>query len=71
MAYRALVRPACTPAILRFQQRVEGLDHVERSMNEYHVDDSNETVMVDVVWDDPLIRIRSAYPAMQYELHMI
>ena len=71
MTYRPLVRPACTPAILRFQQRVENLVHVERSMNEYHVDDINETVMVDGVRDDPLIRMRLAYPEMQCELHLI
>ena len=71
MAHLALVRPACTHGILQFQQGVEGLDHVERSMNEYHVDDSNGTLMVDVFRDDPLIRMRSAYPAMQYEPHLI
>ena len=49
MTYRLLVRPTCTPVILHVQQRVEGLDHVERSMNEYYVDDSNETLMVDGV----------------------
>ena len=71
MTYHPRVRPACTPTILRFQQGVEGLDRVERSMNEYHVDDSKETVMVDGVRDDPLIRMRLAYPEMQCELHLI
>ena len=47
-----------------FQQRAEGLDHVERSMDEYHVDDSNEAPMVDDVRDDPLISMRLAYPGM-------
>ena len=60
MTYRPRVRPACTLAILRFQQGVERLDHVERSMNEYPVDGSKETVMVDGVRDDPLIRMRLA-----------
>ena len=69
MTHRPLVRPACTPAILRFQQRVEGLDHIERSMDEYHVDDRNETLMVDDVRDNPSIRMRLAYPEMQCELH--
>ena len=64
----ALVRPACTHAILQFQQGVEGLDHVERSMNEYYADDSKETVMVG---DDPLIKMRLAYPEVQCELHLI
>ena len=67
MTHRPLVRPACTPAILRFQQRVEGLGHVEHSMNEYHVDDSAETLMVDDVRDDLLIRMKLAYPEMQCE----
>ena len=67
MTYSPRICPACTPAILRFQERVEGLDHVDRSMNEYHVDDSKETV----VRDDPLIRMRLAYPKMQCELHLI
>ena len=49
MTYRPLVRPTCTPVILHVQQRMEGLDHVERSMNEYYVDDSNETLVVDGV----------------------
>ena len=49
MKYRPLVRPTCTPAILHVQQHMEGLDHVGRSMNEYYVDDSNETLMVDGV----------------------
>ena len=53
ITYHPRIRPACTPASLRFQERVEGLDHVDRSMNECHVDDSDETVMVDGVRDDP------------------
>ena len=38
-------------------------------MDEYHVDDRNETLVVDDVRDDPLIRMRLVYPEMQCELH--
>ena len=40
-------------------------------MNEYPVDDDKETVMIDRVRDDPLIRMRLAYPEMQCEQHLI
>ena len=69
MTYRPLVRLVCTPTLLRFQRRVEGLDHVEYSKDEYHVDDSKGTLMVDGVRDDPSIRLRLAFPEMQCELH--
>ena len=56
--------------MFRFQQRAEDLDRVERSMDEYPVDDGNETLMVNGVRDDPLIRMRLVYPEMQCELHL-
>ena len=67
MTYRPLVRPARTAAILGTNSVRRVL--IIRAFNEF--DDNNEMLMVDGVWDDPVIRMRIACPEMQCELHLI
>ena len=61
--------PIVHPSTLRFQQHGRDLDHVERPINEWQVDDSHEGLMIDGVtgrragmYNDSLIGVKLAHP---------